>query len=74
MYPAELEIKDTLESNTSASYFDLLMWIGWDGQLCNSHYAKRDDFNFNILNIPYLSSNIPSSPAYGVFISAHKLC
>ena len=27
---------------------------------------KRDDFNFNITNFPFLSSNIPSSPAYGV--------
>ena len=32
-------------------------------------YDKRDDFNFNITYIPLLSSNIPSSPAYGVFIS-----
>ena len=32
-------------------------------------YDKRDDFNFHITNFPFLSSNIPSSPAYGVFIS-----
>ena len=25
--------------------------------------------NFNIVNFPYLSSNIPSGPAYGVYIS-----
>ena len=30
---------------------------------------KRNDFNFHITNFPFLSSNIPSSPAYGVFIS-----
>ena len=34
-----------------------------------SIYDKRDDFNFHITNFPFLSSNIPSSPAYGVFIS-----
>ena len=33
MYPVELEIKDTTESNTSASYLDLLLSIGRDGQL-----------------------------------------
>ena len=33
MYPPELEIKDTTESNTSASYLDLLLSIGRDGQL-----------------------------------------
>ena len=69
MYPAELEIKDTTESTTSASYLDLLLSIGRDGQVHTSIYDKRDDFNFHITNFPFLSSNIPSSPAYGVFIS-----
>ena len=69
LYPAELEIKDTTESNTSASYLDLLLSIESDGQLRTSLYDKRDDFNFHITNFPFLSSNIPSSPAYGVFIS-----
>ena len=69
MYPAELEIKDTIESTTSASYLDLLLSIGRDGQLYTSIYDKRDDFNFHITNFSFLSSNIPSSPAYGVFIS-----
>ena len=69
MYPPELEIKDTTESNTSASYLDLLLSIGRGGQLHTSLYDKRDDFNFHITNFPFLSINIPSSPAYGVFIS-----
>ena len=69
MYPAELETKDTTESTTSASYLDLLLSIGRDCQLHTSIYDKRDDFNFHITNVPFLSSNIPSSPAYGVFIS-----
>ena len=69
MFPPELEIKDTTESNTSASYLDLLLSIGRDGQLRTSLYDKRDDFNFHITNFPFLSSNIPSSPAYGIFIS-----
>ena len=32
MYPVELEIKDATESNTSASYQDLLLKIGREGQ------------------------------------------
>ena len=59
----------TTQSTTSASYLDLLLSIGRDGQLHTSIYDKRDDFNFHITNFPFLSSNIPSSPAYGVFIS-----
>ena len=69
VYPPELEIKDTTESNTSASYLDLILSIGGDGQLRTSLYHKRNDFNFRITNFPFLSSNIPSSPAYGAFIS-----
>jgi hypothetical protein len=30
---------------------------------------KRDDFNFKIINFPNVCSNIPASPAYGVYIS-----
>ena len=48
MYPAEHEIKDTTESTTSASYLDLLLSIGRDGQLHTSICDKRDDFNFHI--------------------------
>ena len=69
MYPAELEIKDTTESNTSFSYMDLLLSIGRDGQLRSSLCDKRDDFNFHITNFPFMNSNIQSLPAYGVFIS-----
>ena len=71
MYPAELEIKDTTKSNISTSYLDLLLSIESDGQLRTSLNDKRDDFNFFTTNFPFLSSNIPSSPAYGVFISQH---
>ena len=63
--PAELEIKDTTDSNTPASFLDLLLSIGRDTSL----YDKRYDFNFHITKCPFLSSNIPPSPAYGVFIS-----
>ena len=67
-FPLDL-IKNTAESNTSASYLDFLLSIGRDGQLHTSLYNKRDDFNFHITNFPFISSSIPSSPAYDVFIS-----
>ena len=69
MYLVELEIKNTTESNTSASYLYLLLSIGRDVYLHTCLYDKHDDFNFHITNFPFLSSNIPSSPAYCVFIS-----
>ena len=38
-------------------------------QLRTNIYDKRDDFNFKIINFPNMCSNIPTSPAYGVYIS-----
>ena len=64
-YPPELEIKDKTRSNTFASYVDLLLSIGRDGQLHTSLNEKCDDFNFYITNFPFLSSSIPSSPGLG---------
>ena len=69
MYPAELEIKETTESTTSASYLDLLLSVWRDGKLHAFIYDTRDYFNFHITNFPFLSE-IPSSRAYGVFTSA----
>ena len=66
MYAPGIEITDTTEGNTSASYLDLLLSIGKEGQLCTSLFDKRDDFNFHITNFPFLGSNIPSSPAFNV--------
>ena len=59
MYLAELEIKHTTENNTSASYLDLLLSIGRDGQLRTFDYDKRDNFNSNITNFPFLISIRP---------------
>jgi hypothetical protein len=69
IYPSELEIKDTTESSTSASYLDVLLNIDAGGKLTTQLYDKRDDFNLTIVNFPYTCSNIPLSPAYGVYIS-----
>ena len=60
---------NVLHSMTTSSPLDLLLSIGRDDQLHTSIYDKRDDFNFHITNFPFLSSNIPTSPAYGVFFS-----
>ena len=40
-----------------------------NNRLYTKLYDKRDDFDFHIVNFPFLSSHIPSSPSYGVYIS-----
>jgi hypothetical protein len=69
IYPDELEIKDTTESDKSASYLDILLSIDSNGRLTTSLYDKRDDFDFAIFNFSFLCNNIPLSPAYGVHVS-----
>ena len=66
MYPTEQEINDITESTTSASYLDLLLSTGRDGQLHTCIYDKRGYYDFHITHFPFLGSNIPTSPAYGV--------
>jgi hypothetical protein len=58
IYPGELEIKDTTESDKSVSYLDILLNIDSNGRVTTSLYDKRDDFDFAIFNFPFLFSNI----------------
>ena len=69
IYPIELEIKDTTDTDRSASYLDLHLEIESQGRLKTKLYDKRDDFNCPIVNFPFICSNIPAAPAYGVYIS-----
>ena len=34
-----------------------------------NYMTKRDAFGFHIVNFPFMSSNMPSAPAYGVYAS-----
>jgi hypothetical protein len=54
IYPNELEIKDTIDTDRSASYLDLNPEIDSEGRLRTKLYDKRDDFNFPIVNFPEL--------------------
>ena len=69
IYPMELEIKDTTDTDRSASYLDLHLEIDSEGWLRTKLYDERDNFSFPILNFPFICSNIPAAPAYGVYIS-----
>ena len=57
------------KSDHLADYLDLTLIIDSGGKLSTRLYDKRDDFDFHIVNFPYLSCNIPSSLSYGVYIS-----
>ena len=65
IFPPELEAKETTDTASSASFLDLY----FEFDVSTKIYDKRDDFNFKIINFPKMCSNIPASPAYGVYIS-----
>jgi hypothetical protein len=69
IYLIEFEIKDTTDTDRSASYLDLHLKIDSEDRLRTKLYDKRDDFNFPIVNFSFICSNIPAAPAYGVYIS-----
>ena len=69
IYPSHLTVEKANTSDDLANYLDLILIIGSKNRLCTKLYDKRDDFDFHIVNFPFLSSNIPSSPSYGVNIS-----
>jgi hypothetical protein len=50
--------KDTTDTDRSASYLDLHLEIDREGRLRAKLYDKIDDFNFPIVNFPFICSNI----------------
>ena len=69
IYPPELIVNLSSESSTNVNYLDINMKIDNNANLETSVYDKRDDFNFEIVNFPYLDSCIPRKPALGIFSS-----
>ena len=69
IYPKGLTISETTESTSVASYLDLLITRDKNNNITTKLFDKRDAFGFHILNFPFMSNNIPSAPAYGVYAS-----
>jgi hypothetical protein len=69
IYPIELEIKDSTDTDRCALYLDLHLEIDRERRIRTELYEKGDDFNVPIVNFPFICSNIPAAPAYGVYIS-----
>ena len=68
IYPAELQLNKANTSDKETSFLDLnLKGIGSD--IHTSVYDKRDDFEFPIINFPWLSGDVPRLPSYGIYIS-----
>ena len=65
---SELQLNKTNVSDTEASFLDLHLSIS-DGFVKTKIYDKREDFDFDIVNFPFLDGDVPRSTFYGVYIS-----
>ena len=66
IYPTELQLDKSNSSDTEAPFLDLNLSITkgiGSSKICD----KRDDFNFEIVNFPFLDGDVPRSPSYGVY-------
>ena len=68
IYPSELQLNKANVSDAEASFLDLHLSISNDF-VKTKIYDKRDDFDFDIVNFPFLDGDVPRSASYGVYIS-----
>ena len=74
IYPDDLDIVATNTSNKSTTFLDLNIDIE-NGKFGTKLYDKRRDFNFKVVTLPNLRSNIPKQPSYGIFKGeVYRIC
>ena len=66
--PSELHLIKANISDTEAPFLDLHLSVA-NGFVSSKIYDKRDDFDFDIVNFPFLDGDVPRRASYGVYIS-----
>ena len=67
-YPRQLILKNTNTSTKKSNYLDLTISIS-NGKFRYKLFDKRSEFPFMVINYPFISSNIPRVPSYGVYLA-----
>ncbi len=67
IYPQELVLVPDDSDGLSTPFLDLQLVVT-NGVVSTSIFDKRDAFDFQIINFPALTGNIPIKSSYGVFI------
>ena len=68
IFPPELQLYKANTSDTEAPFLDLHLSIS-NSFVSSKFFDKRDDFDFDIVNFPFLDGDVPSRPTYGVYNS-----
>ena len=70
----ELQLNKANTSDTEAPFLDLHLSIS-NGFVSSKIYDKRDDFDFDIVNIPFFRWRCSTSSFLrSIYLSAHKIC
>ena len=59
-YPSELQLNKVNTSDIEVTFLDLHLSISND-IVSSKNYGKRDDFDFEIVNFPFLDGDVPRS-------------
>ena len=74
IYSPELQLNKANTSDTEALFLDLHLSIS-NGFVSSKIYDKRDDFDFDIVNFPFLNGDVSRSTSYGVlYFSTYSVC
>ena len=68
IYPTELQLNKANSSDTEGPFLDLNLSMSNDTvstKICD----KRDDFDFDIVNFPFLDGDVPRRTSYRVYVS-----
>ena len=68
IYPSELHMNKVNVLDTAVSFLDLHLSVS-DGFVKTKIYDKRDDFDFYIVNFPFLDEDVSRLTPCGVYIS-----
>ena len=67
IYTPELRLNKANTSDTAAHFLDLHLSIS-NGFVSSKIYDKRDVFDYDIVNFPFLDGDVPRRPSYGVYM------
>ena len=69
IYLSQFTVEKANKSDHLANYPDLTFMIDSGDKLPTRPYDKHNDFDFHVVNFPFLSSNIPLGPSYVLYTS-----
>ena len=66
IYPPELQLNRVNTTDTTAPFYILHLSIA-NGFVSSKIYDKRDDFDFEMVNVSFLDGDVPRRASYGAY-------